>query len=332
MTQPPLEKKPMNIVAVIVTHSRRHALLQTLAATLAQPFAGVVVVDNASTDGTREWLEQCDDPRLHLILHTQNAGGAGGFALGMAAALAHFNPDWLLCYDDDAFPAPDTLRQFSAADLSDCDSAAAAVYYPDGRLCEMNRPSYNPFWHPRKLLRTALGVFTGRARGAFHVTDSAYQGAEALPIDSSSFVGFFVRADWVRRLPLPEPGLFIYGDDVLYTLNLTKHGARHRFLPTVRFIHDCSTFQTARRGYHPLWKAYFTYRNGLLIYRMAAGVWFYPVALLKALLWLAAVRHYRNKRRYLRLWWQAVRDGIRQDLSRDPAIIIQQYQDDAPAP
>ena len=292
----------------------------------------MVVVDNASTDGTREWLEQCDDPRLHLILHDHNAGGAGGFALGMAAALEHFNPDWLLCYDDDAFPAPDTLRQFSAADLSDCDSAAAAVYYPDGRLCEMNRPSYNPFWHPRKLLRTALGVFTGRARGAFHVTDSAYQGAEALPIDSSSFVGFFVRADWVRRLPLPEPGLFIYGDDVLYTLNLTKHGARHRFLPTVRFIHDCSTFQTARRGYHPLWKAYFTYRNGLLIYRMAAGVWFYPVALLKALLWLAAVRHYRNKRRYLRLWWQAVRDGIRQDLSRDPAIIIQQYQDDAPAP
>ena len=196
----------------------------------------------------------------------------------------------------------------------------------------MNRPSYNPFWHPRKLLRTALGVFTGRARGAFHVTDSAYQSAAALPIDSSSFVGFFVRADWVRRLPLPEPGLFIYGDDVLYTLNLTKHGARHRFLPTVRFIHDCSTFQTARRGYHPLWKAYFTYRNGLLIYRMAAGVWFYPVALLKALLWLAAVRHYRNKRLYLRLWWQAVRDGIRQDLSRDPAIIIQQYQDDAPAP
>lgn len=37
----------MNIVAVIVTHNRRHALLQTLAATLAQPFAGVVVVDNA---------------------------------------------------------------------------------------------------------------------------------------------------------------------------------------------------------------------------------------------------------------------------------------------
>ena len=321
----------MNLAAVIVTHNRCQKLQHTLAATLAQPFSAVIVIDNASTDGTRAWLAGQHDPRLHLILSEQNSGGAGGFAQGMTAAL-DYNPDWLVCYDDDAFPAPDTLRQFSAADLSDCDSAAAAVYYPDGRLCEMNRPSYNPFWHPRKLLRTALGVFTGRARGAFHVTDSAYQGAEALPIDSSSFVGFFVRADWVRRLPLPEPGLFIYGDDVLYTLNLTKHGARHRFLPTVRFIHDCSTFQTARRGYHPLWKAYFTYRNGLLIYRMAAGVWFYPVALLKALLWLAAVRHYRNKRRYLRLWWQAVRDGIRQDLSRDPAIIIQQYQDDAPAP
>ena len=321
----------MNIAAVIVTHNRCQKLQHTLAATLAQPFTAVIVVDNASTDGTRAWLAGQHDPRLHFILSEQNSGGAGGFAQGMTTALNH-DPDWLVCYDDDAYPAPDALQQFTALDLSNTDSAAAAVYYPDGRICEMNRPSYNPFWHPRKLLRTALGVFTGRARGAFHVTDSAYQSAEALPIDSSSFVGFFVRADWVRRLPLPEPGLFIYGDDVLYTLNLTKHGARHRFLPTVRFIHDCSTFQTARRGYHPLWKAYFTYRNGLLIYRMAAGVWFYPVALLKALLWLAAVRHYRNKRRYLHLWWQAVRDGIRQDLSRDPAIIIQQYQDDAPAP
>ena len=319
----------MNLTAVIVTHNRCQKLQHTLAATLAQPFSAIIVVDNASTDGTRAWLAGQHDPRLHLILSEQNSGGAGGFAQGMIAAL-NYDPDWLVCYDDDAYPAPDALQQFTALDLGNTDSAA--VYYPDGRLCEMNRPSYNPFWHPRKLLRTALGVFTGRARGAFHVTDSAYQGAEALPIDSSSFVGFFVRADWVRRLPLPEPGLFIYGDDVLYTLNLTKHGARHRFLPTVRFIHDCSTFQNARRGYHPLWKAYFTYRNGLLIYRMAAGVWFYPVALLKALLWLAAVRHYRNKRLYLRLWWQAVRDGIRQDLSRDPAIIIQQYQDDAPAP
>ena len=321
----------MNLTAVIVTHNRCQKLQHTLAATLAQPFSAIIVVDNASTDGTRAWLAGQHDPRLHLILSEQNSGGAGGFAQGMIAAL-NYDPDWLVCYDDDAYPAPDALQQFTALDLGNTDSAAAAVYYPDGRLCEMNRPSYNPFWHPRKLLRTALGVFTGRARGAFHVTDSAYQSAAALPIDSSSFVGFFVRADWVRRLPLPEPGLFIYGDDVLYTLNLTKHGARHRFLPTVRFIHDCSTFQTARRGYHPLWKAYFTYRNGLLIYRMAAGVWFYPVALLKALLWLAAVRHYRNKRLYLRLWWQAVRDGIRQDLSRDPAIIIQQYQDDAPAP
>ena len=205
-----------NIAAVIVTHNRCHKLQHTLAATLAQPFAAVIVVDNASTDGTRAWLAGQHDPRLHLILSEQNSGGAGGFAQGMTAALS-YDPDWLVCYDDDASPAPDALQQFAALDLGDTDSAAAAVYYPDGRLCEMNRPSYIPFWHPRKLLRTALGVFTGRARGAFHVTDSAYQSAEALPIDSSSFVGFFVRADWVRRLPLPEPGLFIYGDDVLYT-------------------------------------------------------------------------------------------------------------------
>lgn len=319
----------MNIAAVIVTHNRCQKLQHTLAATLAQPFSAVIVVDNASTDGTRVWLAGQHDPRLHLILSEQNSGGAGGFAQGMTAALNH-DPDWLVCYDDDAYPAPDALQQFTALDLSNTDSAAAAVYYPDGRICEMNRPSYNPFWYPRKLWQTVLGLITGRARAAFHLDHAAYAQSAPVAIDSSSFVGYFVRADWVRRCGVPDAALFIYGDDILYTLSLRKQGARHAFLPTVRFIHDCSTFKSTRRGYHPMWKAYYTYRNGLLIYRLAAGIWYYPVALLKALLWLAAVRHYQHKRRYLRLWRQAVGDGLRRNLRRDPATIIRDYPDDAP--
>ncbi|MDO4642717.1 MAG: glycosyltransferase [Cardiobacteriaceae bacterium] len=319
-----------SVVAVIVTYNRCHSLAHTLTATLAQPFAGIVVVDNASTDETAKYLSQCNDSRLHVITNERNLGGAGGFAYGMQAALTRFSPEWLLCYDDDAYPDTATLANFSTSDYERYDSAAAAVFYPDGRICEMNRPSYNPFRHPMKLLKTVLGIFTGRARGAFHVSDEAYRNQEALRIDSSSFVGFFVRADWVRKLGVPQVELFVYGDDILYTLHLTQHGARHYFLPQVRFIHDCSTFRPKSKGYHPLWKAYFTYRNGLIIYRTAAGVCFWPVALLKIFFWLLAVRHYRHKRRYLRLWRLAVVDGLRQYLLRDPQMIMREFRDDAP--
>lgn len=320
----------MNIAAVIVTHNRCQKLQRTLAATLAQPFSAVIVVDNASTDGTRAWLAQQHDPRLHIILSEKNSGGAGGFAQGMTASLNH-SPDWLVCYDDDAYPAPDALQQLAALDLSGTDSAAAAVYYPDGRICEMNRPGYNPFWHPRKLWQTALGLITGHARDAFHLNHAAYAQGDPVAIDSSSFVGYFVRASWVRRCGVPDAALFIYGDDTHYTLNLRKHGACHNFLPTVRFIHDCATYPRRHGAYHPMWKAYYAMRNSLHTYRLAAGRWYYPVALLKTLAWLAAVRHYHHKRRYLRLWYQAVSDGLRRDMSRAPATIIRDYPDDAPS-
>ena len=42
------------------------------------------------------------------------------------------------------------------------------------------------------------------------------------------------------------------------------------------------------------------------------------------------MRHYQHKRRYLRLWRQAVGDGLRRNLRRDPATIIRDYPDDAP--
>lgn len=121
----------MRIVAVVVTFNRLKALQKTLQATLQQAFAAVVVVDNASVDGTKEWLLQQKDPRLHAVFLKENKGGAGGFHAGMAEALATQQPDWLVLFDDDAYPATDTLMQFLGQNLDDCDAAAAAVYYPE---------------------------------------------------------------------------------------------------------------------------------------------------------------------------------------------------------
>lgn len=313
----------MRVVAVIVTFNRLKALQKTLQATLQQAFSAVVVVDNASVDGTKEWLAQQKDRRLHVVSLPENKGGAGGFHAGMSAALATLQPDWLVLFDDDAYPATDALSAFLAQDLSGCDGAAAAVYYPDGSICEMNRPSYNPFWHLSLLGKTITGLVTGKARAGFHIPDSAYTQKARLAVDCSSFVGFFIRAEYARQYALPLASLFIYGDDLLYTLQLSARKKHLYFFPTVRFIHDCSTFQTKNKAYHPMWKAYFTYRNGLIIYRLAAGRWFYPAALLKITAWFVTFRFYSDKKRFLRLWYWAVKDGLRQDTSRKPQSVMQ---------
>ncbi|NVK13634.1 MAG: glycosyltransferase [Rhodobacteraceae bacterium] len=322
------------LVAVVVTHNRLGKLKATLARLLESPpdeLAAVVVADNASTDGTGAWLAAQTDPRLDVRTSACNRGGAGGFEMGMRRAMEAHAPDWLVVMDDDGRPAPGGLAAFhglamhrqpaGAGDGGGWDAVAAAVYFPDGRICEMNRPSRNPFWHAREFLRTLLGG----GRSGFHVQPADYEGP-GMQIDVTSFVGFFISAAAVQRAGFPDPELFIYGDDGIYTLGLTKSGGRIGFEPSVRFEHDLSTFRarqagggadpqqadTAQRGrFVPLWKAYYYHRNLLLLYRMAAGWLFWPVLLVIVPKWLLKARQHGGSRRvFLRLMGHALRDGL----------------------
>jgi GT2 family glycosyltransferase len=122
-----------NTVAVIVTFNRLDVLKQTLHHTLEQPFYCVVVVNNSSTDGTREWLDEHGDPRLHRIHSEQNLGGAGGFHLGFEFAAQKLpEAEWLVAFDDDAYPQAGMLEIFNQLDVpAGTGSLAAAVYLPD---------------------------------------------------------------------------------------------------------------------------------------------------------------------------------------------------------
>ncbi|MGH7984872.1 MAG: glycosyltransferase family 2 protein, partial [Candidatus Binataceae bacterium] len=46
----------------------------------------VLVVDDASTDGTREFLKRCADPNVHCFFHAVNRGKGAALRLGFAAA------------------------------------------------------------------------------------------------------------------------------------------------------------------------------------------------------------------------------------------------------
>jgi len=301
---------PRNLVAVVVTYNRLSALKKTLTRLLAEDpteLAAIVLVDNASDDGTQAWLETFDNPRLVIYRMGQNGGGAGGFAAGLELAQRQFDPDWFVLMDDDARPEPGALAAFHALPEDKWDAVAAAVYFPDGRICEMNRPSRNPFWHCAEFLATMA-----RGRGGFHLRPSAYSEPKGVAIDVTSFVGFFASRRAVELIGLPDPGLFLYGDDGLYTLSLSASGGRIGFEPGVRFEHACSTFANAQRGrFQPLWKVYYYHRNLLLLYRMAAGWLFWPALLIILPKWLWKVRHHGGQSRlYLRLLAWAVRDGL----------------------
>lgn len=310
------------LVAVVVTYNRLDKLKVTLERLLesstTELFA-VVVVNNASTDGTETWLTEYEagllgdgDTRLDIINNAQNTGGAGGFATGMRRAMEAHTPDWLVVMDDDGRPAQGGLTRFHAIPEDKWDAIAAAVYFPTGEICEMNRPSRNPFWHRTEFVRTLFGG----GRSGFHVQPSDYDGP-AKQIDVTSFVGFFISARSIMKVGYPDPALFIYGDDGIYTLELTKAGHKIGFEPSILFEHDMGTFTAgdntnAQRGrFVPLWKVYYYHRNLLILYKMAAGVLFWPTMLVILPKWLLKARSHRNERIvFLRLLFLAIFDGI----------------------
>ena len=116
------------VCAVIVTHNRLRTLKLSLNAVVNQttPPARILVVDNASTDGTRAYLERLQDSKVEARLLPENDGPAGGFAVGFEhAARGPYSHVWAM--DDDVVPAPDCLEHLLAG-IGDGD-----VGIPDAR-------------------------------------------------------------------------------------------------------------------------------------------------------------------------------------------------------
>jgi rhamnopyranosyl-N-acetylglucosaminyl-diphospho-decaprenol beta-1,3/1,4-galactofuranosyltransferase len=122
----------VRVVAVVVTFNRL-PLLQRLVARLREvsEVAEILVVDNASGDGTGEWL--IAEGVEHRTL-PENRGGAGGFHEGLAWAMER-GADLVWLMDDDGMPERDCLATLlTRADLDFWGPAVLAEQDPD-RLC-----------------------------------------------------------------------------------------------------------------------------------------------------------------------------------------------------
>ena len=94
--------------------------------------AEILVVDNASTDGTGAWLAQQPD-LVSRTLET-NSGGAGGFDAGLAWAMERgADLAWLM--DDDGVPERDCLARLLEHDDLDFWGPAVLAEQDPGRLC-----------------------------------------------------------------------------------------------------------------------------------------------------------------------------------------------------
>jgi GT2 family glycosyltransferase len=91
------------ILIIIVTWNKKEYVLDLLASIANLDYLGdldIVVVDNASNDATVAAI-QATYPQVHLICHTENLGGTGGFNAGLKWAYTQDKYDYLWLLDND---------------------------------------------------------------------------------------------------------------------------------------------------------------------------------------------------------------------------------------
>jgi rhamnopyranosyl-N-acetylglucosaminyl-diphospho-decaprenol beta-1,3/1,4-galactofuranosyltransferase len=216
------------VIAVVVTYNRRDLLLEALAAVQAQtqPADAVIVVDNASTDGTAAAVRR-QYPSVQIAELASNTGGAGGFACGMALALDQ-SADLIWLMDDDTVPEPGALRalldareRYPAYPSRPPALLASRVVWTDGRAHPMNTPRTKPF--------------AGRAE-----TEAA-AAAGCMPIRSASFVSILVDAGVCRERGLPQADYFLWNDDFEFTTRVLR-GNAGLLCPASVVVHKTASF------------------------------------------------------------------------------------------
>jgi GT2 family glycosyltransferase len=225
------------VAAVVVTHNRKGLLAETLRGLAAQsrPVDLVVVVDNASSDGTTrelhrlgwigqepsgsdgDWLwrgtagEVGAGLAVVYLRRALNDGGAAGFAAGTRMAIES-GCDWLWLLDDDVEPAGDALAVLLEDGRRDPGlMLQQRRVFPDGSDAERYPTALN-------LSNPFGGLFCGGVAG---------DGDESLaPIASATFEGLFFARELVERIGLPDPSFFLYADDTDFAIRASRAGFR----------------------------------------------------------------------------------------------------------
>ncbi len=283
------------VVAVVVTWNRRDLLEESLRAVQGQsrPPDHVVVVDNASDDGTAQLLT-AGFPDVDVVRTTYNTGGAGGFAIGIDRALSlGGNAIWLM--DDDTVPQSDGLAGLLTAREHYPGPApavvASRVVWTDGRDHPMNTP------RPKPGMRAA--------------ERSAAAGVGCVPIRSASFVSLLVDAATVRERGLPVADYFLWNDDFEYTTRLARDRVA-LYCPASVAVHRTATYGATDAD--PGERFFYEVRNKVWLFSRSRGLGprdklVYGGSTVRR--WARTMVRSDDRRTLLRQLWRGLVAGIR---------------------
>jgi len=236
-----------NIGAIVVTFNRLEKLKKALKSyeekTLLPKY--ILVVDNASTDGTREYLEcwkNMNSKYEKIVVYLkENKGGAGGFYEGQKTATKK-DADWIMLADDDLYFEKDYflgISNFIKTINPNEYSIICGKILEHGKIGVGHRSIKNKWIYP------------------FHkdITEKDFNNKENILCDFVSFCGIAINKQKLLEAGFVNKDYFIRYDDYEQVCRLRVIG-KIICLTNLRANHDTEEVKNIST-----WKVYYDYRN-----------------------------------------------------------------------
>jgi len=206
----------MKILVIVVTYNGMQWIDRCLSSVLASGCkADIYVVDNASPDGTADYVE-AHFPQAMLIRNSGNAGFAEGNNMGFRHAMEN-GYDYVYLLNQDAWIAPDTLEGLVKVHQAHPDFW---ILGPD--QMKADGKTFDPGF-ARKIVPTERPV-------------DLEMGLYEVPFVMASH--WFIPVDVLRRIGVFAEMFPIYGNDDNFCHRVLYHKGRIGVVDSLKVVHD----------------------------------------------------------------------------------------------
>lgn len=245
----------MKLSVVIVNYNVKYFLEQCLHS-LEQAAAGidheVIVVDNASTDGSTEYITARFKNIKWMACRENN-----GFSKGNNIAIAHAKGKYILMLNPDTIVTREAIEGCIEFMDTHSDAGACGVYMlrTDGTFApESRRGLPTPFVAFCKMSGLARLFPQSRTFGRYYM--QYLDNNRVNPIEIISGAYMMLRHDTIEKTGTLDENFFMYGEDIDLSYRILKQGYRNYYIPQ-RILHykGESTNKSSYRYVHTFYRA-----------------------------------------------------------------------------
>lgn len=236
------------VLTIIVTYDKKEYVSNLLKSLKEVDFKNydVIVVDNASTDGTADYIEE-HFSHVSVIRNSVNGGGSAGFNTGLSYAFKKHGYEYYWLLDNDVVVSKDTLEKL--VEVLDKDNEIAIA---GSQMCQLDNP----------MVTNEIGAFVDLHMGRLvlnrHMTRRRNNTTGIFDVDYVAGASMLVRANVAKRAGCWED-FFIHFDDVDWCLRIKKMGYR------VVGVADSVIWHLSAMEKPVTWALYYDIRNMLFL-------------------------------------------------------------------